>query len=84
MQQKNIDDDDLKGDNFWVPSLSQLKDKGIEYHVWTQNPGDISYTGPGTPHWVLNPVSKYFILFYFIRMEAPISLGMSCSWETNM
>jgi hypothetical protein len=57
MSEKKIEDPNIHGTVDWLPSLLELTDRGILYQEWDQLPGDLSYTGPGTPHWVLNPVS---------------------------
>ncbi len=61
---------------YWLPSLSALDEIGIIYHLVEQKPGDIIYTGYGSYHWVLTPVS-YFDSYLNIRMEPRILPGIT-------
>jgi hypothetical protein len=45
------------GEDFWVPSLSELTRRDISFYEIVQKPGDIVFVGYETYHWVFAPVS---------------------------
>jgi hypothetical protein len=44
------------GNAQWIPSIHQMKERNIIYHVLIQKPGDAVFVGYSTIHWVLTPV----------------------------
>jgi len=62
------------GVDIWFPAVEELKERGIVYQYIVQKPGDAVYNGYDCPHWVWNPVSDNYYL-YFIRMEVFTLLG---------
>jgi hypothetical protein len=54
---------ELKGSLFgeagWVPSITEMKFRGIEWYKIIQRPGDLVYLPLRSIHWVLAPVSDY-------------------------
>jgi hypothetical protein len=52
---------DLKGNIFgeveWIPSITEMKLRGIEWYKIIQRPGDLIYLPLRSIHWVLAPVS---------------------------
>ena len=57
------------GKKGWVPSVSQLNLRGIEWYKVVQKPGEIVYAPSKSIHWVLSPVSVKFFIFLTIFSE---------------
>jgi len=49
----------------WMPSTFEMDNLKIKYVCFVQNPGDMVYSSYGAIHWVLNPVSIFFVFIIF-------------------
>lgn len=56
------EDDYLLSDHTWIPSLEELKKRGISVIKFDQHPGDLVFVNSNVYHWVWNKVCLQMIM----------------------